>query len=147
MVGITYEEVKPHLVVKPHQVGDAIAFYKQAFGAEVVKKQTVKKQHPTGADKNVDHAHLRFGQADILLVEETQELGSSVHTASSLHGTPVILHLDTNDVDAAFKKAVDAGAKVSEAVADQSWGQRYGKIIDPYGFVWSLASSLHRTHA
>lgn len=76
MVGITYEEVKPHLVVKPHQVADAIAFYERAFGAEVVKKQTVKKQHPTGADKSVDHAHLRFGQADILLVEETEELGS-----------------------------------------------------------------------
>lgn len=76
MVGITYEEVKPHLVVKPHQVEDAIAFYKQAFGAEVVVKQKVKKQHSTGADKHVDHAHLRFGQADILLVEETEELGS-----------------------------------------------------------------------
>lgn len=76
MTGITYGEVKPHLVVKPHQVGDAIEFYKKAFGAEVVKKQTVKKLHPTGADKDVDHAHLRFGGADILLVEETEELGS-----------------------------------------------------------------------
>ncbi len=67
---------------------------------------------------------------------------------SALHGTPVILHLDTNDVDAAFKKAVEAGAKVSEEVADQSWGQRYGKIIDPYGFVWSLATSLQKhSHA
>jgi PhnB protein len=56
--------------------------------------------------------------------------------------------LDTNDVDAAFKKAVEAGAKVSEEVADQPWGQRYGKIIDPFGFVWSLATSLHgHSHA
>lgn len=76
MVGITYDEVKPHLVVKPHQVDDAIAFYKKAFGAELYKKQTVKKLHPTGSDKSVEHAHLRFGQADILLVEETEELGS-----------------------------------------------------------------------
>jgi uncharacterized glyoxalase superfamily protein PhnB len=76
MAAITYEEVKPHLVVKPHQVNDAIAFYKKAFGAEIVKKQTVKKQHPTKSEKSVEHAHLRFGQADILLVEETEELGS-----------------------------------------------------------------------
>ncbi|XP_024392701.1 uncharacterized protein [Physcomitrium patens] len=143
MTGIVYEQVMPHLVVKPHQVNDAIAFYQKAFGAEEVKRQTVKKQHPTGADKSVQHAHLRFGHAEVLLVEETEELGSSVHNASSLHGTPVILHINTSDVDAAFKQAVEAGAKVSEKVADQSWGQRYGKVIDPYGFVWSLATPIH----
>lgn len=70
---VRYAPVKPHLVVKPHQVEDAIAFYKEAFGAETVKTQHVKKHDSQGS---VTHAHLKFGDCDILLVEETAELGS-----------------------------------------------------------------------
>lgn len=70
---VSYAPVKPHLVVKPHQVEDAIAFYKKAFGAETVKTQHVKKQDSQGS---VLHAHLKFSDCEFLLVEETAELGS-----------------------------------------------------------------------
>jgi PhnB protein len=71
----------------------------------------------------------------------------SVHSTGTLHGTAIILHLDCSNVDEAFKRAVGAGATVSEEVADQPWGQRYGKVIDPFGFVWSFATPHHKHSA
>lgn len=71
----------------------------------------------------------------------------SVHSTGTLHGTSIILHLDCSNVDEAFKRAVGAGATVSEEVADQPWGQRYGKVIDPFGFVWSFATPHHKHSA
>jgi uncharacterized glyoxalase superfamily protein PhnB len=58
----------------------------------------------------------------------------------SLKGSPVTLHLYVEDVDAAVKRAVDAGAKVTMPVADMFWGDRYGKLEDPFGHQWSLAT-------
>ena len=66
----------------------------------------------------------------------------SVKSPASLKGNSSILHVVTDDVDAAFAKALEAGAKSVEEVADQPWGVRYGKVIDPFGFVWSFGTPL-----
>ena len=58
----------------------------------------------------------------------------------SLKGSPVTLHLYVEDVDAFVKRAVDAGAKLTMPVADMFWGDRYGKIEDPFGHQWSIGT-------
>jgi PhnB protein len=60
----------------------------------------------------------------------------------SLNGSPVTLHLWVEDVDAAFGRAVKAGAQVAMPVMDQFWGDRYGMLIDPFGHRWSLATHV-----
>ena len=59
-------------------------------------------------------------------------------------GTPVTIHMIVDDVDAAFARAVEAGAKVVMPVADQFWGDRYGIVEDPWGHSWSLATPSER---
>jgi predicted enzyme related to lactoylglutathione lyase len=56
--------------------------------------------------------------------------------------SPVTLHLYVTDADAAFARAVEAGAKVGMPLADMFWGDRYGKLIDPFGHHWSIAEHL-----
>ncbi|KAJ7519696.1 hypothetical protein O6H91_20G051300 [Diphasiastrum complanatum] len=65
-----------------------------------------------------------------------------VKSPPALHGTSVILHLETSDVDVAFSRAIEAGAQVTEEITNQPWGQRYGKLSDPFGFVWSIATPM-----
>ena len=70
----------------------------------------------------------------------------SVKSPGALNGTSAILHVLTDDVDVAFAKAIEAGAKEMEPVADQSWGMRYGKVMDPFGFAWSFGTPLKESH-
>ncbi|XP_024516341.1 uncharacterized protein LOC9660448 [Selaginella moellendorffii] len=139
---IVYEQLLPHLFVKAPHASDAIEFYKKAFGAEEV----AKSHHPKRkADQDVPlilHAHLKFGAAEIMVCDDTADAGPNVKPPSSVEATTAILHLQTNNAEAAIKRAIEAGAKVSEEVSDQPWGQRYGKVVDPYGFVWSIATPL-----
>jgi uncharacterized glyoxalase superfamily protein PhnB len=62
------------------------------------------------------------------------------HGPESIGGTPVTLHMYVEDVDAAFGKAVSAGAKVKRPLSDMFWGDRYGVLMDPFGHSWSMAS-------
>ncbi|MCO5605123.1 hypothetical protein L7F22_059303 [Adiantum nelumboides] len=136
-----YKACIPHLVVESPRAADAIAFYKRAFGAEEVAKTLHKRK----ADQEMPlilHAHLKFGSAEVMLCDEVEESGPNVKSPSSLKGSAAILHVVTDDVDAAFAKALEAGAKETEPVADQSWGMRYGKVVDPFGFAWSFGTPL-----
>ncbi len=60
----------------------------------------------------------------------------------SLGGSPVHLHLYVDDVDAVFRRAVEAGAKVREALQDKDWGDRMGGVEDPFGHVWYIATPM-----
>jgi uncharacterized glyoxalase superfamily protein PhnB len=73
-------------------------------------------------------------------------ISCSVKSPPSLKGNSSILHVITDNVDAAFAKALEAGAKSVEEVSDQPWGVRYGKVIDPFGFVWSFGTPLKQVH-
>ena len=73
-----------------------------------------------------------------MLVDEMLEYGAK--SPKSLGGSAVTLHLYVDDVDAAFARAVAAGAKVTMPLADQFWGDRYGQLEDPFGHKWSIAT-------
>src|SRR5689334_2088746 len=95
-----FHTITPHLVVKG--AAQAIEFYKKAFGAEVLT------QVP-GPDGRLMHADLKIGDSHVFLVDEFPEMHS--RGPLSLGGTSVSIHMYVNDVDAAFNRAVAAGAK------------------------------------
>jgi len=122
--------ITPHLVVKG--ASQAIDFYKKAFGAQEV----VRLLWPDG--DSIMHAHLRIGDSPLFLVEEMAEMGSRGPQIGG--GSPVTIHLYVEDVDAAFSAALAAGAKQIMPPADMFWGDRWGKLVDPFGHEWSLAT-------
>jgi PhnB protein len=123
-----YHTLTPYLVVR--DAVRAIEFYKQAFGAQ---ERGVMK----GPDGKVMHAELTIGDSIIMLSDEMPEYGT--HSPLS-GGAGMGLHIYVDGVDAAFDRAVKAGAQVEMPVADQFWGDRYGKLKDPFGHKWSIAT-------
>lgn len=121
--------ITPHLVCSG--AADAIEFYKRAFGA-------VELARLPGQDGKLMHAMLRIGDSPLMLVDEFPDWG--VLGPKTLKGSPVTVHLYVEDVDAAMARAVAAGAKVTLAVDDMFWGDRYGKLEDPFGHHWSMAT-------
>ncbi|MDH0737671.1 VOC family protein [Achromobacter spanius] len=110
---------------------DAIAFYKKAFNAEELARLP-------GPNGKIMHAAVRIGDSVLMLMDDFAEWGSLGPKA--LKGTPVTLHLYVNDVDAAMKQAVDAGATLAMPAEDMFWGDRYGQVVDPFGHRWSIAT-------
>jgi len=123
--------VTPHLICAG--AADAIEFYKKAFGA------TEQARLP-GPDGRLMHAAVKIGDSQVMLVDEMPEWGALGPKA--LKGSPVTIHLYVDDVDAVVERAVKAGAKVTLPVADQFWGDRYGKLEDPFGHHWSVATHV-----
>jgi uncharacterized glyoxalase superfamily protein PhnB len=121
--------VTPHLICSG--AADAIEFYKKAFGA-------VEEGRLPGPNGRLMHAVIRINGAAVMLVDEMPEWGALGPKA--LKGSPVTLHLYVDDVDAFVAKAAAAGAKVTMPVADMFWGDRYGKVQDPFGHDWSVAT-------
>ena len=121
--------VTPHLVCAG--AAEAIEFYKKAFGA-------LDEGRLPGPDGKLMHAVIRIGGSAVMLVDEMPQWGAL--GPKSLKGSPVTLHLYVEDVDAAVKRAVAAGAKVTMPVEDMFWGDRYGKLEDPFGHHWSVAT-------
>lgn len=124
-----YAGVTPYLIVR--DATRAIDFYQQAFGATEVLRLPY-------ADGKVAHAELAIGQGFVMLAEEMDAMG--YRGPQSLGGTPVSLLVYVPDVDAAFARAVAAGATVQRPVADQFYGDRSGTLVDPFGHVWSIAT-------
>ena len=123
--------VTPHLICAG--AAKAIDFYTQAFGA-------VEEGRLPGPDGRIMHAAIRIGDSTVMLVDEMPEWGAL--GPKSLKGSPVTIHLYVSDVDAFVDRAVKAGAKVTMPVADQFWGDRYGKLEDPFGHHWSVATHV-----
>src|ERR1700687_5907956 len=127
-----YHTLTPSLTVR--DAARAIEFYKQAFGAEV--RGGVAK----GPDGKVLHAELKIGDSVIMLADEFPEFGALSPQSSG--GPGMSLHIYVEGVDAAFDRAVKAGAQVEMPVSDQFWGDRYGKLKDPFGHKWSIATHV-----
>ena len=123
--------VTPHLVCAG--AADAIEFYKKAFHAVEVGRM------PSPEGKLI-HAHIRIGDSSIMLVDEFPGWGS--FGPKSLKGSPVTIHLYVEDADATVARAVAAGAKVTMPLDDTFWGDRYGKLEDPFGHHWSIATHM-----
>ena len=84
------------------------------------------------------HAELMIGDSIIMLSDEFPEFGAL--SPQSTGGPGMGLHIYLDGVDAAFDRAVKAGAQVEMPVIDQFWGDRYGKLKDPFGHKWSIAT-------
>ena len=126
-----YHTVTPNLTVR--QAAKAIDFYKKAFGAE----ELVRMPGPGGS---IMHAELRIGNSPVMLADEMPDMNCKAPTA--LGGSPVGFYVYVEDVDAAWKRAIDAGAKPKMPVADMFWGDRVGALEDPFGHKWSLAQHV-----
>ena len=83
---------------------------------------------------------LRFGDTTVMLADEFPDLG--VLSPLSVGGTATVLHFSTDDADAVWQRAVDAGAEVRQPLQDVFWGERYGQITDPFGHRWGIAQHL-----
>ena len=123
--------ITPHIVCAG--AADAIEFYKKAFNAAEISRLA-------GEDGKLMHGEIRIGDSVVMLVDESPEWG--MVGPKSLKGSPVTLHLYVDDVDAAVEQAVQAGAKITVPVEDMFWGDRYGKLEDPFGHQWSVATHL-----
>jgi PhnB protein len=119
--------ITPHIVVR--NAARAAGFYREAFGAEEVSRVPV----PDGRLMPVE---LRLGGGGLHLADEFPEMG--VLAPPSIGGTAVVLALETDDVDAAFARAVAAGAEARLAPQDMFWGERQAQVEDPFGHRWSL---------
>jgi PhnB protein len=123
--------VTPHLVCAG--AAEAIEFYKKAFGA-------VEQARLPGPQGKLMHAMIRIGDSAVMLVDEMPEWGALGPKA--LKGSSVTIHLYVDDADAFVARAVKAGAKVTMPVADMFWGDRYGKLEDPFGHHWSVGTHV-----
>ena len=126
-----YHTITPGLTIK--DAAKAIDFYKKAFGA-------VERSRMGGPDGRVMHAELEIGDSLFMIGEEMPDRG--MRGPQSIGGTAVSLNLYLDDADATFKQAVDAGAKTLQPVELMFWGDRYGKLEDPYGHVWGLCTRV-----
>ena len=124
-----YHTVTPYLTIR--DAARAIDFYKEAFGATELLRMT----SPNGT---IGHAELRIGDSPVMLSDECPVMKNK--GPESLGGTPVLIHLYVEDVDAVFASAVKAGAKVTQAVEDKFYGDRAGGVQDPFGHVWYIST-------
>jgi PhnB protein len=121
--------LNPHIVCA--NCADALEFYKKAFDAEEGMRMDAE-------NGKIMHAALVFGDSMLMLMDEVPEWNTK--GPKLIGGTPVTIHMIVDDVDAAFAKAIAAGAKEIMSVADQFWGDRYGVLEDPFGHSWSLST-------
>jgi PhnB protein len=126
-----YHSVTPSLVVAG--AAKAIDFYKKALGAQEVMR------YP-GPDGRIMHAEIRIGDSNVMLGDEMPDHGA--RGPKSYGGTPVSFFVYSENVDAAWKRAIDAGAKPVQPLADQFWGDRTGCLEDPFGHRWWLAQRI-----
>ena len=124
-----YHTLTPSITVR--EAARAVEFYKQAFGA--VERGVMKVP-----DGKVMHAEVRIGDSILMLADEFPQFGSL--SPQTIGGTGTGLHIYVEDVDAAFDRAIGAGAVIEMPVADMFWGDRFGKLVDPFGHKWSIAT-------
>jgi PhnB protein len=110
---------------------EALSFYERAFGAKVTERMP-------GPGGKLMHAEFRLGDSVIMLSDETPQGGT--RSPRSLGGASGSLFVYVPDVDAAFRRAVDAGCQATMPPADMFWGDRFGRLVDPFGHHWGLAT-------
>ena len=126
-----YHSLTPGLVVD--NAAEAIEFYKRAFGARELGRLSAPDGH------TIWHAELQIGDSRLMLGDESPDM-SEGRAPKSLGGTASSIHIYVEDADAAFQRAIEAGATVSMPLMDAFWGDRYGKVTDPFGHQWGIAT-------
>jgi len=125
-----YHSISPSLTCK--DAARAIEFYKSVFGATEIMRMP-------GPQGLIMHAEIRIGDSVVFINDEIPGMAVAPSGTSI---NPVYLFLYTEDVDAVFSRAVAANCKVTMPVADQFWGDRYGKFNDPFGHTWGVATHV-----
>ena len=126
-----YPRVSPYLSVQG--AAAAIDFYTEVLGAE-------ERVRMPGPNDTVGHAELHFGDSVIMLSDENPEYGNV--SPKTIGGSPVVLSVYVEDVDAVFEKALEKGATVISKVEDQFYGDRSGQFEDPFGHKWNVSSHI-----
>jgi uncharacterized glyoxalase superfamily protein PhnB len=124
-----YHTVTPALTVK--NGAEAIEFYKRALGAKELMRIP-------GPDGRLMHAEIEVDGSKVMLADESPEMGC--RAPSSVGAVSSSLYVYVQDVDKAFRRAVEAGAKALMPPADMFWGDRFGQVEDPSGHRWGLAT-------
>ena len=127
-----FRTVTPYLVVRNAE--NALSFYETAFGASIISK------HMDETDQVVTHAEIKIGNAIVMICDEVPEWGLLSPTA--LGGTPIAMHLYLADLDDAWSRVTETDATVLVPMHDTVVGERFGKIVDPFGHVWTLAQRI-----
>ena len=123
-----FHTLTPHLTVR--DAAAFIDFLKGAFGAVEIRRSP-------GPGGRVMHAEVQIGDSRLMLNDDFPEFGGGPLAQGRL---PLTLHLFVPDADAAFNRAVAAGCQVAMPIGDQFWGDRYGQVRDPFGFLWSIGT-------
>jgi len=126
-----YPQVMPYLIVDG--AASAIDFYGSVLGA-------TERMRMQGPDGRIGHAELQIGDSVIMLADENPEMGA--RGPKAFGGSPITVHVYVEDSDAAFKRAIDAGAKSLRAIEDQFYGDRSGQFEDPFGHKWNVATHV-----
>jgi PhnB protein len=126
--------VTAHLTILNKRAKEAIDFYQRAFGAE-------KAMEPFLAEdgERIMHAHLLINGGHLMLNDDFPEYGMAEKEPGGF-----TLHLQVTDADAAWKRAIEAGATEVMPLGDQFWGDRYGQVRDPFGFRWSIGAPIKK---
>jgi PhnB protein len=123
--------VIPHLSIR--EAKKAIEFYKKAFGAEEIHRFSTP-------DGKIMHADLKIGDSHFFISDEFPERNKNCVSPQTLNGATSAVHLFVPDVDKVFDQAIAAGGKAELSPSDMFWGDRYGRLIDPFGQPWSIAT-------
>ena len=126
-----YTTLSPYLVVDG--AAQAIDYYQRVFGA-------TERGRFDGPDGKVAHAELQIGDTVLMVADPSAE--TNIKAPTQLGATSVGLFLYVEDVDATVQRAVDAGATITQPVDDMFWGDRYGKVTDPFGHEWLIATHI-----
>jgi PhnB protein len=126
-----YPRLTPYLIVDG--AADAIEFYSSVLGA----KERMRMDAPEG---RIGHAELELGDSLIMLADEHAEIDALA--PRSIGGSPVSLHVYVEDADAAFRRAIEAGAKEVRPLEDRFYGDRVGSFEDPFGHQWHVATHV-----
>ena len=127
--------ISPYLVVSDGSA--AIDFYKAAFGA------VEQSRHQAPNSSKLMHAMLEVHGSVLSLADDFPEfMGGKSRTPQALGGTPVTIHIQVEDADAVWAQATAAGATAIFPLKEQFWGEKYGKLVDPFGHEWSIGQMI-----
>lgn len=126
-----YPTITPYLCIAG--AAAAMEFYGKVFGAK-------ERMHMPAPDGKIGHAELQVGDSLIMLSDEFPGMGA--RSPGTVGGTPVMLSVYVEDVDAVFQRALQLGATEVRAVEDQFYGDRLGMFEDPFGHRWSVATHV-----
>lgn len=120
--------VTPHLTIPSRGGAAAIEFYARAFGAQEIRRV------PAEDGERLMHAHLHINGGSIMLADEFPEWTGEADIVPK----GVTLHLQVDDADEWWTRALINGAIPVMPLDDQFWGDRYGQVRDPFGHLWSI---------